>query len=384
MDAAVSLGKLRGALESQPDVSAAVILPPTGAGAMPSLADLRTADAAVLYGGTGDLAAADAAILREFVQQGKGLLVIREQTARWTTWPEFLPGVLGAKRQGTFAKGAPMRVINLFGHAIFTGVRYVETGQSMPLYAGLTPDSMLVMEGTVGEATAPLGWLRQNGRGRIAHIVPASTELFGEPGYMRLLVNTLLWTARRPIPGARALVQRTYLPNAYPGAIAITFPEGPTLCFDPARGGVSHVSDGDFVDLRPRWLTKQGEPAKISGEQFFHDAGRSPYWTDAVGAEPNFQFMGYGVKEEFPELHYRVGDREVREQLRPAASGIGLVRELRIGAGRQQLSYRHEPQAGADIVMSGGARATDTTAFSVGADAAVVRMEIRPKRVVAP
>lgn len=320
---------------------------------MPSLAALRSSDVAVIYGGTGELGREDAAILREFMEQEKGLVTIHATMDQWTSWPNFLPEVLGAKRQGNFADGAPMRVINLFGHAIFTGVTRLETAESMPLYSDLASDALMVIEGTVGEATAPLGWLRRWKNVRIAHIVPAGPRLFQDKGYQRLLANCVFWTTRRPIEGARAIVQRTYLPDAYPGALAVTMPGGPTFCFDPVRGGISQMNDGDFVDLRPRWITKRGEPARVSGEIFYRDASRGLFWLAADGSEPLFKFQGYSVAGPYPELYYKVGDREIREQVLPLASGMGIVRKFHVGAGTQPIWYKSEPQTGSEVTATG-------------------------------
>lgn len=356
-DAAVPacLERLRAGLQAQPHTTVSVVVSPAGSGQMPSLAVLRAADAAVLYGGSGTLSAADAALLREFLQQGRGLLVVRETTRGWTAWPDFAANVLGGKSKGRFARGEPMRVINLLGHAVFTGVARLETQQEMPLYEDLPPDVMLVAEGTVGEETAPLAWLRHVAGARVAHVLPSEPALFRNPDFQRFLANTVQWLARRPIPGARALVQRTYLPDAYPGAIAITFPDGPTVCFDPTRGGVSQVTTGDFVDLRPRWLTKRGEPARMFGEPVFQDAGREAFWRAGSEAGPAFRFKGYRVRHEYPEFHYRIGDRDVREIMRPGEAGPagGLVCELHIGPGRDPLRYEHDASVRGALVVRG-------------------------------
>lgn len=378
VEAEAGLAALKRSLEASPMVSVSLVLPPPGGKAMPSLTALRSSDVAVLYGGSGELAAEDAAILRQFLEMEKGLVVIRGTMEPWTPWPNFVPEVLGAKRQGRFADGAPMRVINLFGHAIFTGVTHLETTEGMPLYSDLANDALMVIEGTVGEATAPLGWLRRWKNVRLAHIVPAGPALFRDQGYLRLLANCVFWTARRPIEGARAIVQRTYLPDAYPGALAVTMPGGPTFCFDPVRGGVSQINDGDFVDLRPRWITKRGEPARVSGEVFYRDATRGLFWMAADGSEPPFKFRGYSVEGPYPELYYKVGDREVREQVLPLASGMGILRKFRVGPGTQPIWYKSEPQTGAEVTAKGLEQDGRRMGFT-GTGAGEFTIEIRQK-----
>jgi hypothetical protein len=307
----------------------------------------------LFYRGPGELGSQDSAILRQFLDADKGLVIIRAGVEQWSSWPNFLPEVLGAKRQGSFADAAPMRVINLFPHAIFTGATHLETNEGMPLYSNLANDALIVIEGTVGEETAPLGWLRRWKNTRIAHIVPAGANLFQDESYVRLLANCVFWTARRPIEGARAIVQRTYLPDAYPGALAVTMPGGPTLFFDPVRGGVSQMNDGDFLDLRPRWITKRGEPARVSGEMFYRDGGRGLFWLAADGSEVPFKFKGYSLAGQYPELYYKVGDREIREEVQPLSAGMGILRKFHIGAGSQPVWYQSEPQTGAEVTAKG-------------------------------
>ncbi len=378
VEAGKSLMALKLALEKNAGVSVVLVAPPAGGATMPALAELRTANAAVLYGGSGDLSRGDAAILREFLGAGKGLVVIRAATERWSAWPTFTPDVLGAKRQGAVASGAPMRVINLFPHAIFTGLTKLETSQEMPLYADLASDALMTIEGTVGESTAPLGWLRRWQNARIVHIVPAGPELFRQEGYVRMLANSVLWTVQRPIPDARAYVQRTYLPESYPGTLAVTMPGGPTFAFDPVRGGISHMSDGDFVDLRPRWITKRGEPARLSGEIFYRDTSRGLFWMTADGREPAFHFKGYSVVGRYPELFYRVGDREIREETLPLASGMGIIRKFHVGPGTQPLWYKSDPQPGAEITAKGLEQDGSRMGYT-GTGAGEFTIEIRQK-----
>src|SRR5437762_14359334 len=91
------------------------------------------------------------------------------------------------------------------------------------------------------------------------------------------------------------------------------------------------VWDGDFVDLRPRWITKHGEPGRFGGEEFFRDAGRASFWRAADSGDLEFHFKGYSNSGDFPEFHYMVGDREVSEEIRPLPSGLGIQRRFRVG-----------------------------------------------------
>src|SRR5690606_20771913 len=160
---------------------------------------------------------------------------------------------------------------SLYPHPIYGGIGNFETTQPMPAWKNLAEDAQLIMEGTVGEDTVPLAWVRRGATGRMCHIVPAAPALFSDASYLQIVANAVLWSSGRVIPHARPIVQRTFMPESHPGSFAITFPSGPGVCFDPVRGGINYIWDGDFVDLRPRWLTKQGEPPRIFGQVFYRE-----------------------------------------------------------------------------------------------------------------
>jgi hypothetical protein len=154
------------------------------------------------------------------------------------------------------------------------------------------------------------------------------------------------------------------------------------VCFDPVRGGISYVWNGDFVDLRPRWLTKQGELARIFGDVFYREETFQPWRAGAPDGEPRFRFRGYTLHPQYPEFHYEIGGREVHEILTTTPEG-GLLRRFRIGAGSTPLWLHLEPQPWADISVQGIERDGDVACFAATAPGEFT-MEIRRKTVVAP
>ena len=344
-----------------------------------SLAPLRTAHTAVFHRGPGALGTEDAAVLREFLAAGRGVVVLAAARDAWDAVPNFLGEYLGAEPGGRFAAGAPMSVINLYPHPIYAGVERFETQQPMPVWQKIAADAQLIMEGTVGEETAPLAWVRRRSTGRVCHIVPAGAALISDAAYLQIVAQAVLWTSSRPIPQAQPIVQRTFMPESYPGSFAITFPGGPGVCFDPVRGGINFIWDGDFVDLRPRGLTKQGEPARIFGEVFYRESMWQPWRVGAPGREPVFQFRGYRLTPAGPELHYQVDDREVFETLSASADGRGLERRFRVGAGGGPLWLHLEPQRDSDLTLTGLVRDGDrATLASSAAGAFTIEIRRRP------
>lgn len=343
-----------------------------------SLASLRFADTAVFVRGPGPLGDSDAAELRRFITSGKGVVVIAAERGLWDAAPNFLPEYLGAEPTGVFAKGAPMRVINLFPHPIYTDVATLETSQPMPLWKTMADDVQLIMEGTVGEDTAPLAWVRRRETGRLCHIVPAGPALLSDAAYLQIVANAVLWSSARPVLRAQPIVQRTFMPESYPGSFAITFPNGPGVCFDPVRGGINFIWDGDFVDLRPRWLTKHGAPPRIFGPIFYRETVWQPQRLGAPTRDASFQFRGYALKPEGPEFRYQIDGRDVFETLAAHPEGTGLARRFRVGAGDGPLWIKLEPQADAEITLTGLVREGDHAKFASSA-AGEFTIEIRRK-----
>jgi hypothetical protein len=319
------------------------------------------AEALLVLGGPGT---SDAAEARRRIDAGTPVVIVAADPGAWPDAGEWLVKLLGATRGAVFAGGAPLRVINLFAHPIFTATEKLETDESVPAWTRLADDAQLIAEGITGEETTPLAWVRTTGARRVCHLVPASAPLLADPSYQRNLAQALLWTARRPIPGAKPAVQRTFMPESYPGAFAITFPEGVGVCLDPVRGGVNFAWEGDFVDLRPRWLTKQGAPARILGSVFYVEKAWQPLRAGSPGSGEGPRFRGYTLRDGVPEFHHEVGGRSVHETLRALPNGEGFVREFQVGAGNTPLWLTLEEQTGASVTVAGASCDGATVGFT--------------------
>ncbi len=347
------------------------------------LADLRNVDVAIFHRGPGSVSEEDAAHVREFLKSGKGCVILAADPAAWSMVNEFQPDVLGATRGDVFAGGAPVALINLYPHPIFGGVSGLDIRAAVPQFGELAADAQMIMEGTVGEATAPLAWVRRRPTGRLCHIVAADDSLLADPAYQTFIANAVRWTVGRSIPQATTAVQRTFMPEAYPGAFAVTLPGGPSLCLDPVRGGINYIWDGDFVDLRPRWITKQGEPARIFGPVFYREQAWQPLRAGSPSDEPDFQLRGYTFRDGSPEFHYSVGGRDVFERFESGQQGGALLRRFRVGPGAPPLWMRFEPQEGAEIIVKGIERDGDLACYA-STGAGEFTIEIRRKGDAAP
>ena len=300
--------------------------------------------------------------MSKFIEKGGGVVVLGESGGAWTDWPEFESAVLGARFGAKFEGGLPMRVINLYPHSIFAGVDRLETPEAMH-QCELAADAQVIMEGTVGEATVPMGWVRQGPAGRVLCLQPGSPFLLGDAQFLRIVSNGARWAARHPVPQARALVQRTQMRGAYPGALAICLPGGPSLCFDTVRGGINYMWDGDFVDLRPWWTARHGDPinafaARFAGNTLYEDKSLSQAMhVGPRNGQSEFHFRGYRIGNDgFPELLCSVGGREVAEEIHPVGDGVAVECSFRVAPGPSPLWVRLEDGSGAEVGVSGAVR----------------------------
>jgi hypothetical protein len=327
--------------------------------------------------------------LQRFLEGGGGMVVLGGGGGCWTDWPEFERDVLGARFGARFAGGMPMRVINLYPHSIFAGVERFDTPQ--PMYGcDLAPDAQVIMEGIVGEETVPMGWVRPHLKGRVVCLQPGGIDALGDPQFCGIVSNGVLWAARRPVPEAQTLIQRTIMADSFPGALAICFPGGPSLCFDTVRGGINYIWDGDFVDLRPWWTGRHGDPlrsfaARFSGDVFYREGSMSPAFHLGSSDDPSvYHFRGYRLgKDGFPELSYSVGGRGVTEELHPVGDGVGVACTIHVEAGPRPLWMRLPAGSKAGIGVSGAVLDGNFVRFDA-TDAGTFAVTFRGKGGLAP
>lgn len=351
-----------------------------GPSSFTGLEALRIVDTAVFFVRRKTPAPADLALIREFVDSGKGFVALRTTSHAWENWPEFDQDVLGAKYRGTFAKKPTSAIVNVYPHAVFTGnetfAGYAD--QEIYAYENLASDAQVLMEAVVGEKTVPLAWARVHRGGRVFYLAPGGIDYFRNPRYQGVVGNAVLWVARRPIPGATAIVQRTFMPDAAPGAFAVTFPEGPGACYDPARGGLNYIWEGDFVDLRPRWTTKQGEAPNLFGPIYFKDREPQPWRTGSDARGADYQFLGYRLGKAGPTFKYTVDSRGVEETWQALAGGTGLKRIFRV-EGRGPLWLMVPDQPDAELTVTGATREKDRVRFEPTAAHTAFELTIRRK-----
>ena len=319
------------------------------------------AEVAIVWRGPG---AAGSTALARFRARVPALVVLGADPAAWTGGATELSELLGASPGETFRQGAAPTVLSDYGHPITSGVAEPPVSADLRLWSALAADTFVLQEATAGEATAPLAWIRKGSARRVVHLAAVTPATWPEAGTRRLVAQAVWWAAGRTVPGASTRLQRTVLPDAHPGSFALTFPEGVGACLDPVRGGLNYLWAGEFADLRPRWLTKQGAPARIDGPIWYRESAEPAWRSQPGGIAAAWQFRGHAEREGAPEFHYLVAGRAVTERLVATPDGRSLVRRFQVGPGASPVWLRLAPQAGVLIEVSGARHKADHAGFS--------------------
>lgn len=141
-----------------------------------------------------------------------------------------------------------------------------------------------------------------------------------------------------PGSGRRPYVQRIFMPESGPAAIAVALERNQNICWDAGTCRLRYAWQGDFIDAYDHWRGKGGALAKVP-EQAWWSAETPLNPLRLGGAEVPVTFLGYRLNAEGVEFHYRLGNLEVFEQIVPAQSGSGLDIRFRIPSADVPVSY---------------------------------------------
>lgn len=132
----------------------------------------------------------------------------------------------------------------------------------------------------------------------------------------------------------RPQVQRMFLPDASPAAIAVALPGDLSFCFDAAECRLRYVWKGGFIDGWPYWKGNGSSLAKIDGAVVYREE-RFPLTWRLAGHEPAPEFLGYRVaKDGLPTFRYRRGGATWAETIKPLSDGSGIERHFELDAGK--------------------------------------------------
>lgn len=135
---------------------------------------------------------------------------------------------------------------------------------------------------------------------------------------------------------AEVQIERVFLPHAAsPSSFAIGLPGGVNFCFDPVRGAVSYAWTGGFLDLSPArpGPAKFMHAAKLLGPVVYQETGVAPLRRGDPARAPVVEFTGYTLHAAAVEFRYTIDGVLVREDVRAATGGAGLIRRFTIAGG---------------------------------------------------
>ncbi len=128
-----------------------------------------------------------------------------------------------------------------------------------------------------------------------------------------------------PTQATRPLVQRIFLPNASPAAIAVALDDRVSLCWDAGPCRLRYAWTGGFIDGFPYWRGNGSGLAKIVGKTRYTEP--EPLFPAAATPE----FHGYELDPAgFPTFLYDLGATAIRESYRPLDGEAGFERRIQL------------------------------------------------------
>ncbi len=120
----------------------------------------------------------------------------------------------------------------------------------------------------------------------------------------------------------RPLVQRIFMPNASPAAIAVALNDDLHFCWDAGPCRLRYLWKGDFIDGWPYWRANGNSFAKINGNILLTET-QSPLPTPQ-----KTKFLGYSLNKGIPTFKYTLDGKPFTETLTPAKDGKNLLPSL--------------------------------------------------------
>ncbi len=87
----------------------------------------------------------------------------------------------------------------------------------------------------------------------------------------------------------RPVLLRTFMPDASTRSIAVGLPGGVSYVFDAGRGRFAYAWTGDFLDVRPVWTNRGGDPAIPLGPRFWQAPPLFPWMLTPLDELPDWQ-----------------------------------------------------------------------------------------------
>jgi hypothetical protein len=129
-----------------------------------------------------------------------------------------------------------------------------------------------------------------------------------------------------PTQTQRPTVQRIFMPQAGPAAIAVAVDQDSSLCWDAGECRLRYAWEGGFIDGYPYWQGNGSSVAKLQGVISYVEE-KSLFHSVLQGA---IKFHGYQKKNELPIFRYNIGATKITEAFSPIPSGKGFQRTFTV------------------------------------------------------
>jgi cytochrome c551/c552 len=157
--------------------------------------------------------------------------------------------------------------------------------------------------------------------------------------------------------GRRPRVQRIFLPDASPAAIAVALPGDFSYVFDAAECRVRYVWQGGFMDGNPYWKGNGSSLAEIQGERVYQEDEFPLKWARPPSTDVP-KFLGYRLIDGLPTFVYVRNGVRFEERILPLADGSGIERVFSTDA---VMDFQVELAEGAVINKAADSRGVTIT-----------------------
>ena len=137
---------------------------------------------------------------KAYCRDGRPIVGVRTASHSFQNWLEFDREVLGGNYNMHWDHGPQAHVRFEPGsesHPVMEGLSEFSSAGSLYRNTGISTDTTLLMSASNGEHDEPVTWTRSQAGGRVFYTSLGHQEDFGDPNYLRLLANAVLWCGRR-------------------------------------------------------------------------------------------------------------------------------------------------------------------------------------------
>lgn len=119
-------------------------------------------------------------------------------------------------------------------------------------------------------------------------------------------------------------VQRMFMPEAGPAAIAIALDQSTAVCWDAGESRFRYAWTGGFIDAYPHWKGNGKDIAKLVGEtQYLEHASPFKMLGERI-------FLGYKMEAGLPVFRYTAGGLQITEKVSSAKKGESFTRTFTV------------------------------------------------------